>query len=380
MDEASGRIADLKKDLAANKSDPVKSTAIQGYIDKLTLQYNEANKQSEKRRASFFNPIVPTIGGNFGKFKQVLLTEVDYKIEKARWDVNSATTPEKRAMAISDLTLFQNQKKSLQGLSGVEWRMMLADMQGALGTIQATRDLPANILSGRFWNVNVQGNLTPSNMSKIQIGKSGWAAGIMTPRSDISPGYAALTSAYYLTPASLAKTFLYNGEGFAYLKYLQRLNEANKLNQSGFGTQLASTLQTLMASDPDLKKSIGGFLNSGGINVDAYALNYQTFMTSLEGQKGNLGGVWSKIDGLIKKENSSALTKLTQFFGTGNRTMMRIQEAYNKRFKEKINKYVVDNIISKWLGKEVAAQLGSKLGSLGLRQVITMAVSELEVH
>ncbi len=383
--DAAEMINGLKKDLKANSGDPAKSTIIKGYIDQLTKQYNEAAEREQKLRR-FTNPFRTSLNGNFSKYKSLLLSSVDYELQREKWDLASTTDAAKRAEILGRITFFENKKKGLKTMTGMEWRLLLGDLQGAIGGLQASRELPANILSGKFWNKNAQGNLAPSDGARIQIldqiidrkGTKGvWSPDIFIPRQDISAGYASLTGMYYLTPGSLARTFLYNGEGFAYLKYLERANLANHLNKTGFTTQLLGELQGVMASDEKFAKEMKNFISDGKIDLNAFSLNYKSFMNSLDAKKGNLTGTWGKLESMMKRDQNSMLTRLTAVFGSGNRVLQRINAVYSDTIKDRVNKYLVENVVRKWLGHEVADQLiAVGLKNIGVKQLMTMAVSE----
>jgi hypothetical protein len=84
-------------------------------------------------------------------------------------------------------------------------------LQGGLGTA---------LWKGDFFDTR-KNNLAPSKKEKFMLNGKDYGE-IYVARNDMKRAYTWMTSLYYLTPGSLAKTLFVNGEGFIYMQHLQK--------------------------------------------------------------------------------------------------------------------------------------------------------------
>jgi hypothetical protein len=392
----------IKTDLSKEK-DVNKRAFLQNNLNNL-----ENGIQKLDRKSGLISKLVPwgsTITGDFGRYKDAMLSELDYELQKLKWQTDSEKDPDKLFVHNMNMELLTKKRKALKTMSGTEWRILLNDMNGTYQTMKANfgpGGLGVALLSGQFFNPD--NAISPSMKMGIQLRKGTFSKGsfattgkrnladilelngkpvgaeIWAPKMGIADGYAALGNLYFFTPSSLVKTVFFNAEGFIYLKHLQRMNLAKRLNSAGFADKIMSNSSKF---DPKtlelLEKFLGKGANGVGHKIDelAFSTQYITLMESLSANSSNLGSLWNDIEKLYKKDQQGLLGALIRVSGAPARMMGKVQALYNNTVKEWINRKFVVSVVNRFMG-EAAAQKVLSLGltKLGLRQIISVAVSE----
>src|SRR5690606_3032627 len=118
------------------------------------------------------------------------------------------------------------QLDTLKTLPARDWRLSFASSTQAYRYVKdyiGTGAFVRGLLTGDTYVNKRSGWGAPGKEEKIEkvVGDGGTEFDFVfiAPREEINPLYNKLTNLYYLTPASMAKTLLYNGEGFMYLTW-----------------------------------------------------------------------------------------------------------------------------------------------------------------
>ncbi|MCK9368744.1 M23 family metallopeptidase [Candidatus Dojkabacteria bacterium] len=225
-------------------------------------------------------------------------------------------------MVADEIALLNMERRAAHSIPMSDFAVAFNDIVGAY------RSIDAEIFKGGLVNSIITGSffgggsfLSPSRLMEDEREKmmfkfrrrGGWnpndrtqtglkIKNIVIPRGDINPGIASLATLYYFTPQSIFKTLLYNGEGFAYMGYLNRAKVANVLNDRAINAIIhfgAPANRHLLA---ELTK--GGFINlhSGFIDRDMVAVNFEKFC-----------GIVRNNAGLFPPQITSMLNKALQF-------------------------------------------------------------------
>lgn len=183
----------------------------------------------------------------------------------------------------------------------------------------------------------------------------------VTPRTDINPHHAALTGLYYITPGSLTKTFLYNGELFAY-----------------FAATKKGRVMGKMFEDKDLIARLAGdsrfadFLKEGAdgeFDFDKINPKFLEFMDLLESDSVLAQKYGLKQFRRMYERNGS----LARFFSLPHRVNQRWQTWFADKVQKKFNKGLAGVLGRRFPLKDPEwianlAKFGD--GKLGLRQLI----------
>jgi hypothetical protein len=181
---------------------------------------------------------------------------------------------------------------------------------------------------------------------------------IVTPRTDINPLFARLTALYYITPGSLAKTFLFNGEYFAFRAHMVKdLFEKNN----------SALMRTLM-KDP----AFSGFFDQG--NKQIKEERFLEFLNELEANPALSAGLGlGKLRGLYNRNS-----RLFNMFSIPFRFKAKLQEKLFNEIKTKTMGFVTSRM-GNWFRdvawKEAVEKFGA--GAIGLRQLIQTGLASL---
>lgn len=214
------------------------------------------------------------------------------------------------------------------------------------------------LMNGMFWVSDAAGPFAPGAMGKIKLMSRKFENGVITEafmptmRGDIHPSYAQLTALYYLSPASLLKTFFFTGEGWAYMGHIKESGAKNLLNH--------------------YKKDIIGVL---GITEDAFnesmAKNYLNIVDQL---KGSTNPLIKKFIGRVESL-SNAAEKLASRVDFYNRYLYG---PYSK-MASNINQWIMSRVGRLLKGRIQSEMWNSAVdkfvaGAIGLKQLIYYGV------
>ncbi|MBI2357188.1 hypothetical protein HYV12_04025 [Candidatus Dojkabacteria bacterium] len=219
------------------------------------------------------------------------------------------------------------------------------------------------LVNGMFWVSDVAGIHAPGKIDELSLSlrdaagkfKSETVKGIVQRRTDIHSSYSQLANLYYLSPGSIMKTILWNGEGFVYAAAMRE-----------------------KAAKALLTKFKGDIVNVLGISEDDFgkALSNDYFKL-IDKLKGLNNPLINKFIGKVDRISQSAETvgKIGMFYQTN------ISGAYFKKFADirgkimgKVGMFLKGKIQSEmWNGavdKFVA-------GAIGLKQLIYTGVEAI---
>ena len=208
---------------------------------------------------------------------------------------------------------------------------------------------------GSFKNLVIDGNLLPSIYNgdffdsnkndfapsrELKVGGAAFYVPITKfedkngdPKSNVflESWNSGMTQLYYLTPRSMMRTIFFNGEGIAYLSYLQSRQISGQLQKFAKNNLSANLLgnSSLMAgiTDEHLKSILGGKSQD--------VINAILKDSNLNPQSAAYAQLKDKLDKLLGKGSSSAVTQ--KFFSVFS---------FNAQLKDKVGKAV-----EKWLSK-----------------------------
>ncbi len=223
----------------------------------------------------------------------------------------------------------------------------------------------AAVLSGDFFD-NKRNNLSPSKAEKVKIyafDGGNEEVEIFTPRDDMNRPYATMTGLYYLTPRSLIRTFLVNGEGFVYLAYLRQ--EKMRKMIRGSDSLYKYVENSASANRPDLLLLSGITTNfargdqQGILAALAADGNYEKVIKELLDQRNLLLG--QGLD-FTDPELINLLEELQKHQGKLKNSLALRYGAKLRGFFNKISPKVwLDNLRNKLLTRVLGNRLGGKV-------------------
>lgn len=338
------------------------------------VQRASAYLEGKQKRRIFGFPVV----GDYSTYKNLLIKEVDFDIQRFGLKKLEATVSGNRAQE----AYFQNMIDSLNGKKSAlasapfrDYRITFADLVGAHRSIQENiweGNLVKNFLTGKLYGDDY---MKPGNADKFQI-TSSWIGAVMNRRTDISPIYASLNNLYYFTPGSLAKTFFFNGEGFAKLLFNQRQKNLTKFlttaNQTAILNAIAGDRTFLTA----LTKA--GFVNDSGLDTGAIITNFPKFFEELSKKKGSLSGIWGELQGLYNKDQNGGWAIATKVFGAPANFASGVSGLVDK-FKHTKWGAALDKSLKSFGKRVLGEKLGNMVAGLGIKQAISVLIQELAV-
>ncbi len=180
------------------------------------------------------------------------------------------------------------------------------------------------LATGMFWVSDLAGPLAPGVVDDffVHLSKGGAAATKYTNvimREDIHPAYSRLASLYYISPSSILKTVLWNGEGWTFGASLRQMAAQNilKANAGDIATVLGITQDEFMGrlgknyldvvdqlkgiNNPIIKKFIGRVdsLSQTAVWMGKVGDFYATHVAGLYNKIG--GNIRGKIMGVVQK-------------------------------------------------------------------------------
>ncbi len=325
---------------------------------------------------------------------EALMNELGLKLSKAGTAKERARIESEIEKELRKNNLAQLELDSLKTLGNRDFRLAFAS---TLARVRYTREyllsgaFIGGMLNGTFYNQSISGPGAPGNWAfsswyrkGVKVEDSPWFSaevgyetirnGMVLPREELNPAYALLTNAYYLTPASLVKTLLWNGEGFAYIGWLHKKRTLNRLKNGN----LMSTFKVLGIPEGDWKEFfLHGSLDTKGLLMDPK--KYYEFMEFLT--KNKLGDISNLA---IRSQN------ITQFFAG---TVARFSFLSGKLVNSKLYKSLFDSKVGMaarlrgWFADRMLslstnsiwqnAVNAFKLGNQGLREVVRAGIRAL---
>lgn len=291
---------------------------------------------------------------NFGK----ALHDITSSISNVRSQIRVETDPKKRAILQTKLKELRGDRQVLNSMSF--WN----DVGTWEGKWSSFKDnyidgnLVKNFFSGSFFDPD-QNSIAPSSKLKNSDGTDYFVPitefydknGNQVSNAILSTYNKSLVSLYYLTPKSLMRTFLFNGEAFSYLKHLRGESIKNFANSISNVNNPGSAV---------ILKMLGG----GALDPAEAQL-----FSSLIKNNADLAALF---------ESHSRFGKLQQFFGRNAAFKNIITQRYEKFMKEKRTQFVANLMKSeffrKLFGKEAAGKLLSQWIEKGGLQNIARAL------
>lgn len=341
-------------------------------IDTAIQQGNAALGRKESRRLWGFERI-----GDYSQFRKAMIAEVEWEIKKAGWDKLNATTASQKGYYDNVIKSLLDRQKSLVSAPLHDWRIITADLLGAYKSIDGNLlkgGLAGGLITGSFFagdgfmspgHTNTLINLRRYDKSKY--GKD-WMTKVPLAREDINKNYAALTKLYYFTPGSLVKTFAWNGEGFAYLMYQQRIRNINRT----FDDASFNTLVSFVNGNTDLQKFYAG--EGFKLTKENIINNFPVFMQGIQAHGGALEpGLLSKLNNVFKTDQSGVFGTALRIFGSPQRAFGRLGNWFETNFRKKGTAFLMKNVYPKIFSQTFVSKIAI---TGGIRQAISVVVSE----
>jgi hypothetical protein len=292
---------------------------------------------------------------------------LDKSIAETREQLRFERDPEKKAELRRKYRNLQGDSREIATMS---FWSNVGKAEGYWSSAQNLIDgnLLTTILNGDFFDPN-KNDLAPSEEKKL------FGAAYFVPKMmDKDQGrkfnkmelayHSSLTQLYYLTPRAWMRTFLFNGEGFAYLAHLQNVGSTDyirkMLSKNGGSTELSdslfeglgdSSMASIMSgkSDEIIKK----ILDASGLTG-----------TQLEALKKGLEGKFKGI---------AILGQFHKFFSFNARLKDKVAkgiEAFMSKRRQKIlDKFMESAIFKKFFSGDAALLLGQWAKKGGLQNV-----------
>lgn len=186
-----------------------------------------------------------------------------------------------------------------------------------------------SILNGDFFDSRKNQVLNPMNAKGTEI------AGIeilLARKSDkkITNAYNQVgESLYYLTPRSLLKTVLFNGEGFARLLHNNLMGMEKTMVAGGFGNTWEEMMKMLSREE-----MVGKLKGDTFKNIDEYlGITYKQIVAR---NKNLTPAQLAQLEKIFK--NTASLRKLTNSFSTASRALEKIKAFYTRIFSKQAKK------------------------------------------
>lgn len=267
---------------------------------------------------------------DYNKAKRALGLQFDVEIAQVRFKLRNKTDEWRTASSggggdpvdlrlqieglRDSLSMLLHQKGQLKSLPGRDFRVFIGNTFGAVDYIRSvgSGDFVRGLWNGSWFTKEVSGkDSAPGRFSKYKDTL------IVVPKNELNPLYASLASVYYVTPPSILKTFLWNGELFGYrawknqqdmLRFFNNPRLVEKMRTSGLFTgDLAKIFKGNSIDEKEFFKQFDKFLgtvSTGGFGEFSSkakrALNYHHIQ---EGRLKMFGGIerWYKSTRFYKR-------------------------------------------------------------------------------
>jgi hypothetical protein len=255
-------------------------------------------------------------------------------------------------------------------------------IEGIYSSIQnlASGSLLTDIISGDFFDPNRNTYFCPNKSIKSQFGVNFYVPKVVTNNgrvNQLATSYnSALVNLYYLTPKSIMKTFFQNGEGFAYLSFLQN-KSISSLLEGSIGEDGFSLLKNLTLANGNSILNDGGLSNEG---IQALLENGSTgIITQILDNSGLQGEARVLLQKQLQKKFRSivSLNKCHRFFSINARFKDLISkkiEGFMKKRREKLVQSLMKSKFFAKLFKEGAGKLLGQWAEKGGLQTIARAL------
>ena len=343
--------------------------------DKLDLSNPELYRTLERDYLrSKIGPLKKAVAGSQDekdrKIYEKSLVMVNLRNEKQMKDLETALEKETDAAkrieiegAIKDAQiarkLLGNRNNLLGGLGKLEG--YLDSVNRVWGGVLGAQNLVPSILNGNFFDEGKNGAFSPTTLREIGGIKILKAKKTSGKGSAFKNAYYQMgESLYYVTPKSVLRTFLFNGEGFAFLlsKQIESLQNIAGLSQNDLLEQFNK--------------------NVSGKEMDLFIQRTLAKMKA----SGLSAKELARIESILKK--SKSLKNLTNIFSLPSRFKGAIEKLINDKLKvarAKFARFLMNNkTLRKWMLKSGASKLlGTWITNGGIktlvRSLITSAVA-----
>lgn len=286
-------------------------------------------------------------------------------------------------------------KRKLRGLNGDSRELAAMKFWTGVGTWEGRwgsfknlvidGNLLSSIYNGDFFDSN-KNDFAPSKELKV----SGAAFYIPITEFENNKGESkgnvfleswnsGMTQLYYLTPRSMMRTIFFNGEGIAYLSYLQskKINDQLKAFAKGnLSTNLLAESSLMGGISEDYLKSL-----LGGKSQDV--INALLSGSKLDPKSVAYAQLQDKLNKLLGKGSGSELTqKFYSFFSFNARMKDKIGKAVenwlSKRRQNVLNKFMESALYKKFftgMAGEALGQWAKKGGLQNIARALVVAVA-----
>ncbi|MCC7289961.1 hypothetical protein IT417_01790 [bacterium] len=371
-----------------NARQKIYASNLEGIAKQIEAAIAEGDKAAQRkmqRRWFGFQPV-----GDFSAYRKAMVADVDLEIERAGWQaISPGLSASKKEYYKNLIASLMQRKKELRSAPLRDWRIIIADTVGAYRSIDGNirqGGLAGGIISGSIFTNDyfspAQGQkFIVKRFEKSTFGKV-WENEVPVMRGDINQNYASMTSLYYFTPGSLAKTFFFNGEGFSRLLLRQRVNNLNSI----LTPSALSSLNGFLNASPSLLASLtsAGWAKGGKVNLDVGSLVYDLpgFMSAVEkgGGAKALGPLWGQLTKVYNTDQNGPVAQALRFFGTPQRNLVKVATWYEATFRKPFGQFLHTKVYPKILGRKFAEKI-ALTGSIkaAISAIVTDALVALGV-